>query len=63
MPGFFNSWLTALKQRHNLRQWVRHGEAGVVDRKQLELDLATIQEDLQAYNNNIIYNMDKTALY
>ena len=39
------------------------GEAGVVDCKQLELDLTTIQEELQAYDNNTIYNMDKTALY
>ena len=31
--------------------------------KQLELDLATIQEELQAYDNNNIYNMDQTVLY
>ena len=43
MPGFSNDWLIAFKQKHNLRQSVRHGEAGVVDCKQLKLDLATIQ--------------------
>ena len=64
MPNFSNGWLTAFKHRHNLCQWVRHGETDVVDCKQLELDLATIQEEeLQAYNNNNIYNMDKTAFY
>ena len=63
MSGFSNGWLTAFKQRHNLRQWMRHDKAGVVDCKQLELDLATIREELQAYNNDSIYNMDKTALY
>ena len=62
MPGFSNGWLTAFKQRHNLHQSVRHGEAGVFDHEQLKLDLATIQEELQAYDNNSIYNMDKTAL-
>ena len=63
MPGFSNGWLIVFKQRPNLRQWVRHGKAGVVDCKQLGLDLATTQEVLQAYNNNDIYNMDKTAFY
>ena len=63
MPGFSNGWLTVFKQRHNLRQWVRHGEAGVVDCSQLELDLATIREELQANINDSIYNMDKTVLH
>ena len=39
MPGFSNGWLTAFKQRHNLCQWVRHSEAGVVGCEQLKLDL------------------------
>ena len=42
---------------------MRHCEAGVVDCKQLELDSATIQEELQAYKNNSVYNIDKTAFY
>ena len=63
MLGFSNGWLTAFKQRHILCQWVRHGKAGLVDCKQLKLDLATISEELQAYNHNSIYNMNKTPLY
>ena len=42
---------------------MQHGEAGVVDCKQLKQDLATIREELQAYNSNSINNMDKVPVY
>lgn len=62
-PKFSHGWLHKFKQRHNIRQRIRHGEAAQVDREALEEDLKELQRICDEYQLQDIYNMDETGLF
>src|SRR5271170_6320816 len=63
LPKFSAGWLDNFKNRWNINRRKRHGEAGKVDKVQLELDLQEIRTVAKDYPLYDIYNMDETALY
>jgi Tc5 transposase DNA-binding domain len=63
MPKFSIGWLDNFKTRYNISRKKRYGEAGKVDKDQLELDLLEIRIIIEEYRLSDIYNMDETALY
>ena len=62
-PHWSDGWLTAFKQRHHIKQKMRHGESAGVDRMQLELELAELRTFLSDYDLDDIYNVDETGLF
>src|SRR2546423_3797394 len=61
-PKFSTGWLTGFKARYNIKRRKKHGEAGEVDKMQMELDLAEIRDISALYPLSDIFNMDETAL-
>jgi Tc5 transposase DNA-binding domain len=62
-PKFSYGWLHKFKQRHNIRQQIRHGEAAQINRKALEEDLKELRLVCNEYQLQDIYNMDETGLF
>lgn len=62
-PKFSTGWLEGFKTRHSIKKIRKHGEAGAVDLIVVEEELQGIGETVQPYDNEDIYNMDKSALF
>jgi hypothetical protein len=62
-PRWSDGWLTAFKQRHHIKQKLRHGQYAGLDRVQLEIELAELRNFLSDYPLDDIYNMDETGLF
>jgi hypothetical protein len=60
---FSNGWLGSAKDRMNLRQVVRHGEAAAVSSDAVALARAEAQKAVTGYELCDIYNMDETGLF
>lgn len=63
VPKWSNGWLQAFKDRHYIKRYTRHGEAGAVNRVVVEEELIKIREDLKLYPSQDIFNMDESALF
>lgn len=63
MPKWSAGWLDGFKTRHKIKKYIRHGEAGGVNRTEVEEELVDLRKDLEPYPLQDIFNMDKTALY
>lgn len=57
------SWVQKFKRRYNIRLRVTHGEAGSVDTAQLEAQRAELQELIEQYDPDDVYNFDETGLF
>ena len=52
-------WITRFKNRHNLRQRTKHGEAGSADNSDITTEIMEeIREATNSYNPDDIYNMN-----
>ena len=58
-----NGWLDLAKDRMNLKQVVRHGEAASISPKAVALAHSEIQEMLDGFELCDVYNMDETGLF
>ena len=58
-----NGWLDKYKQRHGLKQYRFHGEAGSINEEDVEAARAKAKEQAKGYELRDIYNMDETALF
>ena len=59
---FSNGWLRSFKKRHNFRCFKSHGESAEIDEEVLEEQLLGIQERLNNYTLNDIWNCDEFGL-
>lgn len=62
-PKFYYGWLHKFRQRHSIRQRIRHAEAAQVDREALKEDLKELQLICDEYQLQDIYDMDETNLF
>ncbi|KAH9103564.1 hypothetical protein LEN26_015263, partial [Aphanomyces euteiches] len=60
---FSNGWLYRLQQRHNLKMFRLHGEAGSVDPVVIEEGREMLRAVTQSYELDDIYNMDETGVF
>lgn len=58
-----NGWLDSAKDRMNLHQIVRHGEAASISPEAVALARSETQQVLKGYALRDIYNMDETGLF
>ena len=60
-----NGWLASFKNRHNLKEMKRHGEAGSADEEIVEKEQEQIRDLIKTkgYAWNDIFNMDETGLF
>ena len=60
-----NGWLASFKNRHNLKEMKRHGEAGSADEEIVEKERQRIRDLIKTkgYAWNDIFNMDETGLF
>lgn len=59
-----DGWLTKYKKRHELREVVKHGEAGSGPCEDyLETEREKLRRELDEYNLDDIYNADETGLF
>jgi hypothetical protein len=61
-PEFSTRWLERFKQRHYIKERVRHGEAALIPIS-TEGEIKSLQTVAGEYPEDDIYNMDETGLY
>ena len=61
-PNFTTGWLRNFKNRHRIREYAQHGEAGSFDTLGEE-EMASIRTIAGLYQEEDIYNMDETGLF
>jgi hypothetical protein len=61
-PDFSSGWLDRFKKRHNIKQHIRHGEAGSVP-ETAEEEMKGLRTITGEYAEEDIYNMDEAALF
>lgn len=62
-PHWSQGWLGNFKNRYNIRQFVRHGEASSVNPADALGRIKELQELLKRYNAEDQYNVDETGLF
>ena len=63
-PKLSEGWITRFKNRHNLRQRTKHGEAGSADNSGITTEIMEeIREATKSYNPDDIYIMDETDFW
>jgi hypothetical protein len=62
VPEFSHGWLSRFKQRHGVKQYIRHGEAGSVP-VIAEEEMRAVRTLCGEYPEENVYNMDETGLY
>jgi len=63
VPTFSNGWLSGFKKRYNIRQQIRHGEAGSLNLSAIAEQLRAVQSLVQQYHPSDVYNCDETGLF
>ena len=58
-----SGWLDNFKKRHNLKQYVIHGEAASAPLKDLETMRENLRQILKEYSPQDIFNCDETGLF
>ncbi|KAI7951847.1 hypothetical protein MJO28_007531 [Puccinia striiformis f. sp. tritici] len=58
-----SGWLESFKNRHQLQNFRKHGEAASADITVVESEIIRMQEITKDYNLKNIFNMDKTGLF
>ena len=56
-------WLNNFKQRHNISQYMRHGEADSAPLDTLPREREKLQQIISNYDANDIFNCDETGLF
>lgn len=63
LPDFSNRWVDRFKNRHDIKQRTRHGEANSVDDAATEEQLVEIREIIALYDSADVYNCDESGLF
>ena len=58
-----SSWAGKFASSQGCKLRALHGEAGGVDVNAVEPDIAILRENINKYDHNNVYNMDKTGLF
>ncbi|CAG8814932.1 17801_t:CDS:1, partial [Dentiscutata erythropus] len=58
-----NRWLQNFKQRHNIREYKRQGEANSASLDKLPKFRSKLQSIIQSYQLGNVFNCDETSLY
>lgn len=61
--AFSNVWFGGLRERHKIRAFTYHGEAGGVDEKQAEAHMLQIRAEVRKYQLRDVCNADQTGLF
>lgn len=61
--NFSDGWLTSFKKRYGIKFRVLNGEEASIDPEIINTNLPILQEKLNMYDPNDIYNFDETALF
>src|ERR1044072_1590637 len=56
-------WLNNFKQRHNISQYMRHGEVDSAPLDTLSREREKLQQIISNYDANDIFNCDETGLF
>jgi len=60
---FSHGWVQGFKRRYNIKQRVRHGEAGSIDEAAIAAQLVAVQAAIRNFKPCDIYNCDETGLF
>lgn len=60
---FSEGWLHKFKKRWGLRAFRLHGESGDVDDSVVDAELEKLQQEVEKYNLNDVFNCDESALF
>jgi hypothetical protein len=63
MPTWSNGWLSGFKKRHNIKEYVSHGEgtSAEINAPERMEQMEAVRQECQAYLPQDIYNMDETG--
>ena len=61
-PEFSIGWVGNFKKRHNIKEFVQHGEAGSAP-EATEVEMRSLRTLAGEYQEEDIYNMDETGLF
>lgn len=63
VPKFLNGQLDGFKARHHIKKYRPYGEPEIVDLVVVEKELQEIQEEVNPYRKQNLYNIDESVLF
>ncbi|GBC15082.2 CENP-B homolog protein 2-like [Rhizophagus irregularis DAOM 181602=DAOM 197198] len=61
--SFSNGWIDKFKRRHNLKEYIKWGEAKSAPLETLDEERGILREIIKDYDLNDVFNCDETGLY
>ena len=62
-PRFSTGQLDGFKVRYKIKKYLRYGDAEAVDRVIIKVELSELRQDIQTFDVEDIFNIDKIELF